>query len=463
MESKGQIPYFIEEFLQITVDWIWGLPLTIFLMGSGFVFSLLLKGIQIRGFCHAIKIIFGKYSSNQDPGEIHHFQTFTTALSTTTGLGNLAGVPVAIQLGGPGAIFWMIVFGILGMALKYAECTLSIMHRLIKENKSLAGPMKYMVNGLGPSWRPLAITFAIICTIDVLTAGNLFQSNQVASLLYASYEIPHLFTGVVLALIVGFVIIGGIQRIGLVASFVVPFVGGLYVLTALSLVLINLDQIPSIIGQIISGAFTGSATTGGLSGVVVAEAFKQGVKRACFSSEAGVGISTFAHGASKTKEPVREGLVALLEPFISVVVMCHLTAFVILISGDWRVLGVEGINVTAMAFDSLLPYFGSLGLPIIVVFLVYSSLLACSYSGEMALKFFIENRKDKERWLLLYKILFCLAIIAGTLWPFHAVLNLADTIIGIMVILNLTAVWLLFPQLKKRTEDYFERLNKGAF
>ena len=452
--------HFVEQLLNIVVDSVWSLPLVLCLIGLGVFFSLQLRLIQLRGFFHAIQIVLGKYNSKDDPGEINHFRTFTTALSTTTGLGNIAGVPVAIQLGGPGAVFWIFLFGILGMALKYAECTLSLMYRRIDENRSLAGPMQYMVNGLGPSWRFLATAFAIMCFVDIFTAGNLFQSNQIASILYVSFSIPHIVTGVILAFIAGLVIIGGIQRIGLFTSFVVPVMGGLYFFISFFVVCTHYQQIPNLISLILSDAWTGTATLGGFSGIAVAEAIKQGVRRAVFVSEAGVGISTFAHGASKTKEPVREGLVALLEPFVSAVVMCSLTAFVILLSGVWTSYDRAGVNVTAMGFDSLLPYFGSIGLPIIVVFIAYSGLLACSYSGEIVFRFLLG---DKIKWLMFYKIIFCLVIIVGAVWPFRVILNLADIVIGLMLMMNMTAVCLLFPQLKKVTEDYFRKLHQGHF
>lgn len=445
-----------DHFLATLAGAIWGLPLVILLAGSGILFSLLLKGIQFRGFCHALKVIFGNYDCKNDPGEISHFQALTTALSATVGLGNIGGVAVAIQTGGPGAVFWMASMGILGMATKYAECTLSVMYRKIDEKgKVSGGPIQYILNGLGPSWRLLAVFFAIACTIG---AFNLFQVNQAALILKTYFSVPEVLTGCVMAIAVGAVIVGGIKRIGLVTSYLVPFMSGIYLLAGFCMIFIHIDQIPAVLQQIISNAFTGTAALGGFTGVVVAEAITQGVRRACFSNEAGLGTAPFAHAAASTNEPVREGLVACLGPFIDTVV-CGTTALVILIAGAWR-LDFQGVQITALAFDSVFSGFGSLMLPIIVTLFAFSTALGWAYYGEVSVNFLFS---DNQKYLLFYKMIFCCMLIFGSIWSVDLVLNFIDSMLGLMVLPNLIAVWLLFPKLKKATTDYFERLKNNAF
>lgn len=460
--------YIIEYFLDRVESFIWGLPLVISLMGLGFVFSIKLKGIQIRGFFHAFQVIIGKYNSKNAIGETTPFQAFTTVLGSTTGLGNIAGVPVAIQISGPSSVLWMILFGIVAMAIRYSECTLALIYRRREGAITLSGPMYYIEYGLGASWRVLAIIFAISCLFNSLVAGNLFQINQMASILHASYAIPQILTGCVVAFLVGIVIIGGVKRIGLVTSYMVPIVCGVYVVACCLAILTHFHQMPYLIKQIVLEAFTGTAAIGGLAGTAIAESLKQGVQRACFLSETGNGVAGFIHGAAKTAEPVRQGLVALLEPFINIIVMCSFTALVVLISGAWTSPHLTGVNITATAFDFVLPGFGTIGLPIVVAFLAYSCLLAGFYYGEIAISFLArgknsENQTKQSQWILIYKIVFCLNIVLGAIWSFTPILHLTDIVFGIMLIANLIAVYLLFPQVQKATEDYFQRLNKGEF
>ena len=460
--------YIIEYFLGRIENFIWGLPLIISLMILGLVFSIQLKGIQIRGFFHAFQVVIGKYSNKNEIGETTSFQAFTTVLGSTTGLGNIAGVPVAIQISGPSSVLWMILFGIVAMAIRYAECTLALIYRRRKQGVTLSGPMYYIEYGLGPSWRFLAIIFAISCLFNSLVAGNLFQINQMASILHTSYTIPHILTGCVMALLVFVVIIGGVKRIGFVTSYMVPIVCGIYIVGCCSTILIYFHQVPHILQQIFVETFTGTAVMGGLAGAAIAEAIKQGVQRACFLSETGNGVAGFVHGATKTKEPVREGLVALLEPFINIVVMCSLTALVVLISGAWISPYSKGVNITALAFDSVLPGFGTIVLPIVVTFLAYSCILAGFYYGEMAISFLASDKNlrpqaKQSQWLLIYKIIFCLNIVLGAIWSFTPILHLTDIVFGIMLITNLIAVCSLFPEVQKATENYFQRLKKGEF
>ena len=454
----------IDSFLSVAVGYVWGLPLVILLAGSGFLLSILLKGIQWKGFYHAIQVIAGKYDKKDDPGEITHFQALSAALAATVGLGNIAGVAVAIKMGGPGATFWMILLGLLGMATKYAECTLSLRYRSIDaDGKVLGGPMQYIVKGLSSSWRFLAIFFAIFCMIGAFGIGNLFQINQAASILNTSFGIPKLLIGFIAAITLGFVILGGIKRIGLVAGYLVPFMGIIYVIACLCVIVLHIHEVPGLLGQILSDAFTGTSAAGGFVGTTIAQVITQGARRACFSNEAGLGTAPFAHAAASTKEPVREGIVALLEPFIDTVIICTMTALVILISGAWVTSDAEGIELTAIAFNSVLPGFGTFGLPIIAALFAFSTSLSWSYYGEMSASFLLDKAVYKQKFLLLYKTLFCVVVVLGSVWSLDAVLNFSDLTIGLMAIPNLIAVWLLFPQLKQLTQEYFKKLHNKEF
>ena len=358
----------------------------------------------------------------------------------------------------------MIVIGLVGMATKYAECTLGVLYRDIDERgKVLGGPMQYIVNGLGPSWKFLAIFFAIACILGSFGTGNLFQSHFIAQALNTSFEVPNFVTGCIVAIFVGIVIIGGIKRIGLVASYLVPFMSAVYIGACLIVIFLNISQVPELFAQIISDAFTGTAAVGGFTGVVVAEVIKQGARRACFSNEAGIGSAAIAHAAASTKEPVREGLVALLEPFIDTVIICTMTALVILISGDWMSPDILGIDLTSSAFNSVIPGFGTYILPVIITLFAYSTSLGWAYYGETAANFLFNDNKHKEVYLMSYKIIFCFTIILGSVWSPSGVISFTDIMTGLMVISNILAIWLLFPILQKFTNDYFKRLNDNEF
>ena len=465
--SFESITISIDLFLKAAVDYVWGLPLVILLVGSGLLFSVLLKGIQLKGFLHAIKIVSGRYDKKTDPGEITHFQALSAALSGTVGFGNIAGVAIAIQTGGPGATFWMILIGLVGMATKYAECTLGVLYRDIdSKGKVLGGPMQYIINGLGPSWKFLAIFFAIACMISSFGMGNLFQSYYMAQSLNTSFGIPQLLTGIVVSTLVGVVIIGGIKRIGLIASYLVPFMGVVYIIACSLVIFMNISEVPSLFAQIISDAFNGTAAVGGFTGVVFAEVMKQGARRASFSNEAGLGTASIAHAAASTKYPAREGLVALLEPFIDTVIICTMTALVILMSGVWMsedMTGVGGVDLTSAAFNSALPGFGNYILPIIVTLFAYSTALTYAYYGESVTHFLFKDKKNTEFYLMGYKILFCLFIVLGSVWSSSVIINFSDVANGLMVVPNLIAVWLLFPKVQKATNDYFRKLNNNEF
>lgn len=451
----------IAKFLEIAVGYVWGLPLVIGLVGTGFLLSFLLLGgvpVQIKGFVHAFAVVRGKFTRSSDPGEISHFQALCTALSATVGLGNIGGVAVAIHLGGPGAMFWMIVVGMVGMATKFSECTLALKFRRVDERGVVhGGPMHYIDRGLGPAWKPLAIFFAVGIMISSFGAGNMFQTNQVAGILKANFGVSEWVTGVSLSLLTGVVIIGGIRRIAHVTSKLVPVMGIGYILGALVVIFTNADKLPELVMTVFHDAFSGTAAVGGFTGIAFREVLVQGVRRACFSNEAGMGSAAIAHSAATTKEPVREGVVALLEPFVDTVVICSMTALVILISGDWTA-DANGVELTAMAFDSSIDGFGRYFVPIAATLFAYSTLLSWSYYGERGADYLFG-----EAGILPFKILFCIFAVIGAVKGLEPVLNFSDMVFGLLAIPNLIAIWALFPVLKKETRTYFEKLDRGEF
>lgn len=448
----------VEYFLEIAVGMLWGLPTVCLLVGAGLYFTIYLGGIQLRAFGHAINIVRGRYDHASDPGEISHFRALCTALSATVGLGNIAGVAVAIKAGGPGATVWMILVGLLGMATKYSECSLAVMFRRVDEQGVVhGGPMYYIERGLAPKFKPLATMFASCCIFAAFGAANMFQSNQVSAILERSFEVPPLVTGVTLALLTGLVIIGGIKRIGGVAGRLVPIMGVSYVLSCLIVVILNIGQVPAAIADILLGAFTGTAAVGGFSGAVVREVLIQGVRRAAFSNEAGMGSAAIAHSAARTSEPIREGVVALLEPFIDTVLICSMTALVINITGLWQG-PLQGVELTAAALDQGLPGLGTYFIPIAVTLFAYSTMISWSYYGERSIDYLFG-----EKGILPYKLVFCCFIVIGSIWRLGPVLNFSDAALALMIIPNIIAVLLLSPKVKQATSAYFTKLKAGEF
>lgn len=321
----------ITAILKQTAALVWGDWLVWLLVATGVFLTFRLRFTQVRHFAHTLRVLTGKYDRERSPGEISHFQALATALSATLGLGNIAGVALAIGMGGPGALFWMWLTGILGMATKAASCTLAVRYRhFTPDGKVLGGPMHYIEMGLGKKFRGLAILFALLVTLASFGGGNMFQANQVAAALWESFHIPKIFSGLFMAGAVAVVIIGGIKRIGRVAGKLVPLMTFVYVGGAVTVIVLHLDQLPAVFGLIFRDAFSGQAAAGGLMGEVI----RSGIQRGTFSNEAGIGSAPIAHAAAHTDEPAREGLVAALGPFIDTLVVATLTGLVILFSGN---------------------------------------------------------------------------------------------------------------------------------
>lgn len=413
-----------------------------------------------RYFKHAIQVLSGKYDDPDDPGDINHFQALASALAATVGLGNISGVAVAIAMGGPGAVFWMWVSAFLGIATKFFTCTLSIMYRGKDTAGHIQGGTMYMiVEGLGKKWKPLAVLFAIAGLFGPLP---IFQANQLTQALREIVYIPNgwvteqahfggdLITGIVILIIVSLVIFGGIKRIGKVASRMVPAMVVMYMAIVLTILGIHIDVLPEYLMLIVTDAFTAQAALGGAVGQIIITGFK----RAAFSNEAGIGTATLAHGAAKTKEPIREGLVAMMGPAIDTLLVCTLTALSILVTGVWRTGDENGIALTAAAFGEALGPIGPYLLIICVAVFAFSSLFTYSYYGTKCFGFLVGAERQKY-----YNYFYVASIIFGSVTTITAVINLIDGMYAVMAIPTMTAALLLAPKVKEAAKDYFSRIH----
>ena len=429
---------------------------------AALVFTFYFGFIQFRGFKHSIQLVRGDYLDPKDAGEVTPFQALATALSGTVGLGNIAGVGVAVYLGGPGATFWMILAGLLGMASKFTECTLGVHYRNTYDDGTVSGgPMYYLSKGLSENGKAtlgkfLAIFFSICCIGGALGGGNMFQANQ--SFAQISGIVPFFegkgwLFGLIMATIVAIVIIGGIKSIARVTEKVVPGMAILYVGSALIIIAINIGEVPTAIGAIFAGAFAPTAVAGGAIGALI-----QGFKRAAFSNEAGIGSASIAHSAVQTKHPVTEGYVALLEPFIDTVVICTMTSLVIVITGSWVPdSGVTGIALTSQAFEANFSGFGYL-LAIAAVLFAFSTMISWSYYGLKAWTYLFGEGKAKE---IVFKLIFCIFVVIGASMSLGPVIDFSDAMIFAMAIANIIGLYMLMPKVKQLLADYHEKLASG--
>ncbi len=414
-----------------------------------------------RYFGHAVNILRGKYDDPNDPGDINHFEALSSALAATIGLGNISGVAVAIATGGPGAVFWMWMSAIVGIATKFFTCTLSIMYRGKDSNGDIQGGTMYMITeGLGKKWKPLAIIFAIAGMFGALPV---FQANQLNQAIRDVILVPNgltdpnnhfgtdLITGIIILLVVGTVIFGGIKRIGKVASRMVPSMVVLYVISVLTILVIHFDVLGEYLWLIVEDAFTAEAALGGAVGAIIIT----GVRRAAFSNEAGIGTATLAHGAAKTKEPVREGLVAMMGPFIDTIIVCTMTALAILVTDVWRTGDENGITLTASAFQEALGPVGIYLLMICVTIFAASSLFTYSYYGTKCLGFLVGA--SRQKW---YNLFYVGSILLGATASISAIINLIDGMYAVMAIPTMTVALLLSPKVMTAAKDYFERMQK---
>lgn len=449
--------------------------IVLWLVVAATVFTIYFALVQVRFFGHAIALVKGDYSDPNDAGEVSHFQALATALSGTVGLGNIAGVAVAVGIGGPGATFWMILAGLMGMASKFTECTLGVKYRNEYPDGTVSGgPMYYISKGFRqkglPGGRFLAVLFAVFCILGALGGGNMFQANQAhAQISGITGDFPGWITGLIFATVVFAVIVGGIKSIANVTEKVVPFMGILYVGAALIIIAMNYDKIGWAFGQIFEGAFTGLGIAGGFVGALI-----QGFKRAAFSNEAGVGSAAIAHSAVRTKEPITEGFVSLLEPFIDTVVICTMTALVITITGQLiidpatslyvldgariaTVDGNTGVALTSAAFASAFSWFPYI-LAIAVVLFAFSTMISWSYYGLKAWTYLFGETKTAE---LIFKVIFCVFVVIGAAASLGPVIDFSDAAIFAMAVVNITALYFLMSVVKAELRSYSERLASG--
>ena len=503
-EDKSDLAYVLSK----PVD---GVPIVVAWLAAGAViFTFYLRFVNVWGFRHAIDIVRGKYDNPDDEGEVSHFQALSSALSATVGLGNIAGVTIAMTVGGPGAFFWMMACGFFGMTSKFVECTMGQKYRKVKEDGTvLGGPMQYLSDGLAqkglaPLGMVLAIAFAIMCILASFGGGNMFQANQAGSAVEAMLirddlsrmnqingeikqaaeakefdkldqleeqkttlqgEIDgfsNVFKpafGVVLAILVGIVIIGGIKRIAAAAEKVVPTMCGVYVIACLAIIILNIGQVPSLAATIFSEAFNPVAFGGGLLGVIV-----WGVQRAAFSNEAGVGSAAIAHSAAKTDEPVREGAVALLGPFIDTIVVCSMTALVILITNAWDNdawvvdQGLQGAALASKAFQDQLGSWFAIVFSIAVLLFAYSTIISWSYYGERCWE-----RLFGLRSTVFYRALAVICVFVGSIVNLGAVLDFSDFMILAMAFPNILGLLILVPAVRSDLLDYWRRFKADEF
>jgi len=435
--------------LEKLTDWtgqlsgmLWGSSITLLvLLGVGVYLTFKMRFVQIRGFRHSIAVIRGHYANREDPGEVTHFQALSTALSATVGTGNIAGVATAISFGGPGALFWMWVTAFLGMATKFTESTLALKFREIDKGEVAGGPMYTLLHGL--NMKRTAMAFALFAMIASFGIGNLVQINSVVDGL--AFALPHIkdyswLVGVIMSAIVGLVILGGVKRISKVASAIVPFMAMIYIGVAFVVLLMSYTDIPAAVMTILNHALNPWA----VGGAAVGEAMRWGVARGLFSNEAGLGSSPMAHAAATTKEPVREGLVAMMEPFVDTLVICSMTGLAIVVTGAYLHApeGVEGASLTAYAFST------AIGNPGAVAF---STIIGWSYYGDRSAKFLFGSRA-----VMPYRVLYTALIVVGAVVPLRLVWNLADVTNILMALPNLLALVLLAGLVKKLREDYFK-------
>jgi len=518
---------FMEKIIFYSVDVLGQtLPIVLVVLGGTAIFlTIYFKFLNVRALGLAFRTVSGKYTPKNAPGQITHFQALTAALSATVGLGNIAGVAMAISVGGPGATFWMILMGLCGMTTKFCECTLGVKYRKIDDQGRVHGGAMYYLSrglkekGLGGLGKWLAIFFAVMCVCSAIGAGNMFQANQAGSQLIQSFGLfpdGHLVAGVfdgklvfgvILALFVGLVIIGGIVAIARVTSFLIPLMCGMYVVVAIAILATNLGHVGDAFSQILTGAFTPTAVGGGFVGVLI-----QGIQRAAFSNEAGIGSSPIAHSAVKTEKPASEGLVALLEPFTDTVVVCTMTALVLIITGVWKVdavvkkdatplyaqpgieqvvaqkatagdelrlIGksddgkfgkvwvaddapplwvaytdvdkVEGIAKTSRAFGQKFEWFPKL-LAVAVLLFAFSTMISWSYYGEQAVVYLCGGPHPTA--VLIYKVTFCLFVVVGSVASLSNVIRVSDTMLFAMVIPNMIGLYVLLPVVKKELADF---------
>jgi AGCS family alanine or glycine:cation symporter len=440
-------------------NWIWGPPILVLLLGGGLYFLIHSGFVPFLKMGHAIKLLTGKYDDDLAEGQISSAQALSSAIAATVGLGNISGVAIAINMGGPGALFWMWVAAFVGMATKFYTCTLAIMYRgKDSAGEVQGGPMYFIEEGMGKKWKFLSVIFCVAGVIGLLA---IFQANQLTAVLQAVLIQPETMEETVRnRWIIGFgmmgltavVILGGIQRIASVASKMVPFMVGVYMVTVLIIVFQYIGQVPDMFKLILVDAFTGNAALGGAVGSVIVI----GARRAAFSNEAGIGTAPMVHGASKNREPIREGLIAMLGPFVDTIVVCTLTALVILLTGVWQTSENDGVRLTLEAFELGIPGFGKYLLMLSVLVFALSTMFTYSYYGHKCTNYLFGASKAHY-----YNYFYLATIVVGAVVSLEVVVSLVDGMYAIMAFPNMIAALYLSPKVRAASKDYFARIKAG--
>jgi len=433
----------------------WGPPMLIFLVGTGFWLTIALRGIQFRKLWHSLYLALVKRKEETDePGDITHFQALMTALSATVGTGNIAGVATAIAAGGPGALFWMWITGLVGMATKYSEAVLAVKYRKVDEDGTMSGgPMYYISRGLG--WKWLGTLFAIFAAVAAFGIGNMVQSNSVADAVEATFQVPFYVTGIILMIFTAVVILGGIKNIGKVTGVLVPIMIVFYMAGALIILVLNIAAIPAALALIVKQAFTPTAASGGFLGAGVMMAIRMGVARGVFSNESGLGSAPIAAAAAQTKHPVTQALVSMTQTFIDTIIVCTMTGLVLILTGAWDS-GKTGAELTTFAFQLGFPG-GAYVVTIGLVLFAYSTILGWSYYGEKSIEYLFG-----EKAVMPYRIVFVIFVGVGAVAKLDLVWSLSDTFNGLMAIPNLIGLLALSPIIVKETKSYFESKMTGS-
>lgn len=441
-------------------NWIWGPPILFLLLGGGLFFLIHSGFVPFLKIGHAIKLLSGKYDDDLAPGQISSAQALSSAIAATVGLGNISGVAIAINMGGPGALFWMWMAAFVGMATKYYTCSLAIMYRgKDSAGEIQGGPMYFIEEGMGKKWKFLSVIFCVAGVIGLLA---IFQANQLTAVIQAVLIEPGTMEETVRnRWIIGFgmmgltaiVILGGIKRIASVASKMVPFMVGIYMITVLIIISQYLGQVPEMLKLIVVDAFTGNAVMGGAVGSVIIV----GARRAAFSNEAGIGTAPMVHGASKNNEPIREGLIAMLGPFVDTIIVCTLTALVILLTGVWENTENDGVKLTLEAFEVGIPVYGKYLLMLSVLVFALSTMFTYSYYGHKCMNYLFGA--DKAYY---YNFFYLATIVVGAVASLEVVVSLVDGMYAVMAFPNMIAALYLAPKVKAASKDYFARMkSKG--
>ncbi len=441
----------IQQFVGEINGIVWGMPMLVMILGIGIYLNIGLKFMPIFNIGRAFKLLWnGRKTGENGDGEIPPFQALMTALSATVGTGNIAGVATAVFVGGPGALFWMWMTALLGMATKYAEAVLAVKFRETDETGSyVGGPMYYIKNGMGKKWAWLGTSFAVFGTFACFGIGNGVQINSIAQVMNSTFDFSPLAVGIVVMVLSGAVLLGGIKRIGAFAGALVPVMGIAYVACGLVILFLNADKIGGAISLVIEQAFNPTAAQGGFAGATVWMAIRFGVARGIFSNEAGLGSAPIAHASAHTDDPVRQGLIAMLGTFIDTILICSITGLVIIISGEWTG-GTSGAALTSAAFDQVIPGFGSYLVAISLAIFAFTTIVGWSVYGERCASYLFGAKA-----VVPFRIIFVLVLPIGATMELNFVWLLSDTLNAMMAIPNLIALGVLSPVVYAATKQYF--------